>query len=346
MKHLNLYMAPAYFFFLLFDFCLADGKVTSFIKRIFGLGISVISVFLLSFLPFLLSSSSQFDNKIDGMKSEFQQIMSRLFPFERGLTHAYWAPNFWALYNTLDKLLTVVLGKVLKVVAIDEKTASLTGGLVGLNQGTHTILPSITPLITIILCLGISFSVCFYLIVLSGKTKKKGVQTILLAIVHSVYAFYMFGWHIHEKAVLSILIPLSVLVTCFSSSELSREWFRVFSFTSIVGTFSLFPLLFQTKEIPIRWTVLISFVLFLRHIWYSVPEFNNSGRLFSTFERLFLYGLILIEIYQVLIHQFIFSDRLPFLPLMIVSFYCAVGLHYSWLKIFSISTFSIKEKSN
>ncbi|KAG2393979.1 hypothetical protein C9374_003743 [Naegleria lovaniensis] len=342
MKHLNLYMAPAYFLFLLLNYCLESrGSIIGFLSRISRLGLSVIGIFVLSFGPFLLSSArSTTMDPLVAMKMELNQILSRLFPFERGLTHAYWAPNFWALYNTADKMLAVLFGKVLKMVKLEEgQTASLTGGLVGLNQGTHTILPTISPRITIVLCLLFSFTLCAYCFIearFNQRRRRSNIQTMLLAITNSVFAFFMFGWHVHEKAILSALIPLAILVTI--STHNFENHFKLFAFTSIVGTYSLFPLLFQPRELLVRWFLLISFFQIIRYIWNATTRptstiDSKAPSLFSLTEALFLYGLIFIELYQSCIHNLIFQDRLPFLPLMMISFYCSLGLHYAWSKI-------------
>jgi alpha-1,3-glucosyltransferase len=62
------------------------------LRRFIKLGAAVAAVFALSFAPFAI-------------QGQIPQILKRLFPFGRGLTHAYWAPNFWALYNVLDRVL-------------------------------------------------------------------------------------------------------------------------------------------------------------------------------------------------------------------------------------------------
>jgi alpha-1,3-glucosyltransferase len=53
-----------------------------------------------AFAPFLLLPNG---------REQIDQMLQRLFPFARGLVHAYWAPNFWALYLAFDKISSLVL---------------------------------------------------------------------------------------------------------------------------------------------------------------------------------------------------------------------------------------------
>ncbi len=57
---------------------------------------TVSAVFVASFGPFFLLKNG---------KAQIVQIISRLFPFTRGLNHAYWAPNVWALVTATDRAL-------------------------------------------------------------------------------------------------------------------------------------------------------------------------------------------------------------------------------------------------
>jgi len=69
--------------------------------------------FVLSFGPFILA----------GGIGQIAQIISRLFPFQRGLIHDYWAPNFWAIYYFLDKIMNTVLSKVGMISIIHKETS-------------------------------------------------------------------------------------------------------------------------------------------------------------------------------------------------------------------------------
>uniref|UniRef100_A0A3Q2QCH8 Alpha-1,3-glucosyltransferase n=1 Tax=Fundulus heteroclitus TaxID=8078 RepID=A0A3Q2QCH8_FUNHE len=315
LKHIYLYVAPAYGIFLLRSYCFTrdhrDGAIrwSSFSPlRLLALGGIVTSVSALSLGPFIV-------------KGQLPQLVSRLFPFRRGLCHAYWAPNVWALYNAADKLLAA-LGVRLKLLQEAElPRASMTGGLV--QEVQHAVLPSVSPSVTLL---------CTLLSILPALAslwrRPRGGRAFLRCLLLCALASFLFGWHVHEKAVLLAVLPLSVLAVE------SREDAGIFLVLATTGHYSLFPLLFTPAELPIKVCLMLMFTIFS---FTGLGALHRArGPLLRPLELVYLLGLLAVAIGC----EFVFPlspwrQRLPFLPLLVTSVYCAAGVCYSFLRLYA-----------
>lgn len=95
----------------------------------------------MAFLPFI-------------MKGQIKNILERLFPIKRGLLHAYWAPNFWAIYSSADLFLRrffILKPEIYRQIFKTQDIASsnLCNGLTG--EKSFSVLPRITPLTCVFL---------------------------------------------------------------------------------------------------------------------------------------------------------------------------------------------------
>ena len=92
-KHIYLYLAPAYFVYLLRAYCLSQKSMFHIrLGNCVKLSLGLVGIFGAAFGPFWYWGQTD-------------QVLSRLFPFSRGLCHAYWAPNVWAMYSFSDRVL-------------------------------------------------------------------------------------------------------------------------------------------------------------------------------------------------------------------------------------------------
>ncbi|KAL7268407.1 glycosyl transferase [Rhizina undulata] len=305
-KHIYLYLAPAYFVFLLRGYCLFPENIfrIRWLNSI-KLGTLVAGVFAVAFGPFVAWG-------------QMGQLLQRLFPFGRGLTHAYWAPNIWAIYSFVDRVLIHVaprLGLHVDPAAVN----SVTRGLVG--DTAFAVLPDVSPRVTFVLTL------FFQIICLIKLFLRPTYDTFLGAVTLCGYASFLFGWHVHEKAILLVIIPFSLLALK------DRRYLGAFRPLAVAGHVSLFPLLFTAPEFPIKTVYTVMWLLIFLAAFDMAAPVSPSRRVFllDRFATLFIVCSIPLIVYCSVVHGWVFGERMEFLPLMFMSAYSALGVVGSWV---------------
>ncbi|KAJ8905735.1 hypothetical protein NDN08_002240 [Rhodosorus marinus] len=239
-------------------------------------------------------------------------LIKRLFPFGRGLLHSYWAPNVWALIASLDIFASALIG--------GEPSPS-TRGLIGFAE-PFVIMPNPSPLGSLCMTILAMLPALFYLALNKGDRRTK----LLIAVSHSFLSAFVFGWHVHEKALLLAILPL-----CFVAGHHDR-WCSVFRVLCMSGTLSMFPLLYEPAELLPKYMLFLGFAAFLA---------TTMNRNWTLIESVYYTGMIPIEIYSTFVHTKVLPVGYEFVPQALISCYCAVGIVFAYCRSTSILLSSI-----
>lgn len=158
----------------------------------------------------------------------------------------------------------------------------------------------------------------------------------------------MFGWHVHEKAILLAFIPLRYVVTLNPVIHI-LTLFHLFSllittndneakqtlFLSIVANFSLFPLLFTTNLLVIKTSLFLLYTAIGISGIQALKLSKTHRFILSWHELLYTIGLVGVFMYEICLQYLLKLDKkLPFLPLLLMSIYCSIGITYFWLNYY------------
>ena len=112
------------------------------------------------------------------------------------------------------------------------------GGLVQVTQ--FAVLPSPSPSITLLLVL-LALLPCLF-----SLWRNPRPESFLPAAVYACLCSFVFGYHVHEKAILMVTIPMAL--TAADSRQRARDYFMM----STIGHVALMPLLYTGEEYPIK----------------------------------------------------------------------------------------------
>jgi len=136
-------------------------------------------------------------------------------------------------------------------------------------------------------------------------------------------------------------------------------WFcSCFFMSNAVSCYSLFPLLYEAQEYPIKVLLLLLHSVLM---WQSFSALftkdatakavvsakktdrqvglkgsssdvvEKGGFHIGWIGRCYLSGLLVVEIWGQFLHPYLLGDKLPFVPLLLISIYCALEIMYSWI---------------
>ena len=204
----------------------------------------------------------------------------------------------------------------------------MTRGLVG--QYVPNTLPAVQPKHCAVLTL------LFMLPILYKVWMRPNPKIFLPASLYVMMCTFMMGYHVHEKAILMVTIPL-----CLISLDSTTHAKIAFRF-NMVANCSLLPLLPNMQETPIKLVLLLihSIVLYVvlhteLKIYQDANNFVQSGLGISRMQWLYLSGFAFIQmVYSVI--QPMFLPKYEFLPLMMFSVYSAFGFLYCWWKCYRL----------
>lgn len=212
-KQMALYYAPFIFFYILSKLftpkfsrkqSLFTTLTTFNIPKLILIGITIIITIIVILLPFIITPI--LNNEISIIPSLLQQIITRMFPFQRGLFEDKVA-NFWCTSNLIIKY-----NKIFTAFQLQKLSLVL------------TILSILPP--------------CLMIFIKNLKRVVAPPQLIIYGFSATAWGFFLFSFQVHEKTVLVPLIPSTLLYILNDRDTLS-----IIQWINNIATFSLFPLL-------------------------------------------------------------------------------------------------------
>jgi alpha-1,3-glucosyltransferase len=201
----------------------------------------------------------------DGITAEQQarQVLARLFPFGRGLIHAYPAGNAWALYTLAWRVAVAACKRI-----------RLPGGFcaIAAEAGSGGVWPWVTPAVCAAATLAAMAPVLWSLWRLPTPRRFH------VAMCLCYLAAFAFGWHAHEKAMLYACVPALLLLFSESGATDKRARERVWiALLSAATCAAQLPLVWTPVELPVATVLAMAGVAWWCHAAAADAKFAGWG---------------------------------------------------------------------